>query len=95
MTKEDMLYLSGLSRIELTEAEIDRFTKEFGDILEYVARVRGLAEGVSAEPKMGIVHNVFREDKDPHESGIYTEDLLNAAPMRERGYVKVKKILEG
>jgi Asp-tRNA(Asn)/Glu-tRNA(Gln) amidotransferase C subunit len=37
--------------------------------------------------------NVMREDGRAHESGKYTEDLLNAAPDREGDYVKVKQIL--
>ncbi len=36
----------------------------------------------------------MRDDADPHEAGLYTEDLLKAAPGRDGNYVKVKKILE-
>lgn len=41
----------------------------------------------------GVGVNVMREDTEPHESGIYTEKLLSAAPQREGQYIKVKKIL--
>ncbi len=93
MTREEILHLAQLARIDLCEAEIERFTKEFSDILAYVDQVKGLAREGSLEPAVGVVHNVFREDQAPHEGGIYTDDLLAAAPMREGGYVKVKKIL--
>ena len=39
------------------------------------------------------VLNVMREDKDPHEAGLYTEKILEQAPAREGDYIKVKKIL--
>ena len=35
----------------------------------------------------------MREDSNPHEPGVYTEDLLNLAPERAGQYVKVQKIL--
>lgn len=41
----------------------------------------------------GVGVNVMREDGEPHESGLYTEKLLSAAPQREGQYIKVKKIL--
>ena len=39
------------------------------------------------------VLNVMREDVNPHESGLYTEKILEQAPTREGNYIKVKKIL--
>jgi hypothetical protein len=35
----------------------------------------------------------MREDGEPHESGIYTQKILEQAPAREKDYIKVKKIL--
>lgn len=40
-----------------------------------------------------MLKNVFREDKEPHEPGEYTEKLLKEVPEEKDGYVKVKKIL--
>ncbi len=94
MKREDIEHLATLARIELSEAEIERFSTEFDAILEYVGAVKGLAKDVPAEPALGPLSNVFREDKDPHAPGIFTEDLLNLAPDRDRGYVRVKKIID-
>lgn len=94
MKREDITHLADLARIELTEGEVERFSKEFDDILGYVDRVKGLAEGGALEPAVGAVFNVLRKDENPHESGLYTEDLLNAAPAKEGKYVRVKKIID-
>ncbi|MCH7756645.1 hypothetical protein IIC45_00975, partial [Patescibacteria group bacterium] len=40
-----------------------------------------------------LLTNVMREDKDPHESGVFTDVLLEAMPKEEKGFLKVKKIL--
>ncbi len=93
MKEEDILALGELARIELSSVEVERFSKDIEAILGYVASVRGLAEGISSEPKLGVIANVFREDENPHEPGLYTEDLLNLAPSRKGQYVEVKKIL--
>lgn len=95
MKREDILHLADLARIELTDTEIERFSKEFGAILGYVDSIKSMTQGEKVEPTIGALHNVFREDVDPHEAGIYTEDILSLAPQREKQYVKVKKILGG
>ncbi|MBX9907055.1 Asp-tRNA(Asn)/Glu-tRNA(Gln) amidotransferase subunit GatC [Patescibacteria group bacterium] len=94
MTKEEVLHLATLARIELSPEEIVRFGTDFDAILSYVARIKDLAGSDTSTPHLGVVHNVFREDADPHEPGLYTESLLAAAPTREKEYIKVKKILE-
>ena len=48
---------------------------------------------VYMKKEAGEVRNVFREDKDPHLPGEFTEDLLAEAPRRQDNFVKVKKIL--
>ena len=51
-----------------------------------------MKEGVTTD-KNNTMRNVMREDANPHESGIYTEKMLEQAPAREGNYIKVKKIL--
>ena len=41
----------------------------------------------------GIPMSVMREDDKPHESGIFTDELIKLAPRSEKNRVKVKKIL--
>lgn len=93
MKREDIIALADLARIELSDAEIERFSKEFDDILEYVSEIKGLA-GTSVELAVGKLFNVFREDVDPLPAGAYTEALLEAAPVRDGRYLKVKKVLK-
>ena len=91
--KEDIEKLAELSRMEVSEKEVDKFSKDIEAILEYVDELK---EIVAEEPvrEAGTLRNVMRADEKPHEKGLYTEALLNAAPDREKNYFKVKKILE-
>lgn len=90
--KKEIEELGALARIKLTDKEIEGFQKEFGDILSYISELSVIARK-EKEPKAGTVYNVLREDENPHESGVYTDDLLQEMPQSENGYLKVKKIL--
>lgn len=94
MDKEGIKKLAKLSRLEIQEKEVTEYSQKISDILEYIDLLKGAADG-NDDLIMGDIENrnIIREDKNPHESGIYTEDLLEAAPAKENHFVKVKKIL--
>ena len=78
--------------ISLSEKEM--FLKDMGSILEYVDQIKKVAgemKGVSIEGDAPV--NVFREDENCHKTGEFTEILVGAAPKKENGRIKVKKIL--
>lgn len=97
MDKDKVLALAKLARIEISDSEAESLSKEFDAILGYVGEVKKLADPSQPSPKLGEgkggVYNIMREDNNPHESGIYTEKILNEAPDREGDYIRVKKIL--
>lgn len=84
--------LAALSRIEVSEAEKDILAKDMESIIGYVSQIQ---EAVSQAPEKeaGELRNVMREDKDPHASGAYTDEIMAEVPEKENGYVKVKQIL--
>jgi len=89
---EEIDKLAKLARLEIPAEEKETLRKEVGEILEYVGQIQKLSP--QEPPKeAGIIHNVFRDDKNPHQTGEFTEALLANAPEKEGGYIKVKKIL--
>ncbi|MCR4284003.1 MAG: Asp-tRNA(Asn)/Glu-tRNA(Gln) amidotransferase subunit GatC [Parcubacteria group bacterium] len=91
---EEVEKLAKLARIEITDREKEQFQKEIGSILDYVSELK---EAPSAEKEIiKKLENVnkLREDINPHETGIYSRELLEGAPRSEKGFVKVKKIFE-
>lgn len=93
MKKEELEHLSHLSRIALSPEETKGFLEDFEHILEYVAQVENVSFDGDATPEVGAHHSVFREDRNPHEGGIYTDDLLKSAANIEEKSIVVKKIL--
>ncbi len=93
MEKKDVEHLAKLSRIAITDEEATALAGEITSILGYVSEIDSITGKRPEVKEVGALNNVMREDEDPHEPGIYTEDLLSAAPERDGQYVKVKKIL--
>ena len=91
--REDVEKLAKLVRIKIDKKEAEKLTKDLESIVGYVSRIKEVSVSPGDEPSIGKLYNVMREDKDPHESGVYSERLLNEVPQREDKYVKVKKIL--
>jgi aspartyl/glutamyl-tRNA(Asn/Gln) amidotransferase C subunit len=86
--------LGGLARIELTDEEAEGFARDVSKILGYVSEVSKITGDISPDKVPGVLVNVMRDDEEPHEAGIYTEDLLKTAPLRRGAYIEVKKILD-
>ncbi|OGZ10580.1 MAG: hypothetical protein A3D67_01855 [Candidatus Lloydbacteria bacterium RIFCSPHIGHO2_02_FULL_51_22] len=95
MDKKEIARLASLARIKITDEEIPRIAENLARVVEYVSEIQraDIVESVALTPTAGTLHNVMREDTSPHETGLYTEAILENAPVREGDYIKVKKIL--
>ena len=93
ITPEEVNKLAVLSRLELSQAEKASFATEIDSILGYVGQITKV-QASSGEKTTPTLRNVFRADDNAHESGMYTEAILNEAPRREGDYIKVKKIIQ-
>ena len=93
ITLEEIEKLANLSRIAVTSEEKEQLRKDMESILGYVEQVNKVSADLVLEKEELLLCNVMRSDDNPHESGVFTETLLQAAPQREGQYIKVKKIL--
>ena len=89
---KDVERLAGLARIAVSGTEKEILRHDLEEILAYVSQVTKVVADIG-EPVAGELRNVMREDGAPHESGIFTEDILKQAPGREGNRILVKKIL--
>jgi aspartyl-tRNA(Asn)/glutamyl-tRNA(Gln) amidotransferase subunit C len=79
---EDVRHVASLARIDLDDGEIERFTEQFGDILEYFEALEEVPE-VEREAELT---NVMRPDEV--REGLTQEEALRNAPETEDGYFK-------
>jgi aspartyl-tRNA(Asn)/glutamyl-tRNA(Gln) amidotransferase subunit C len=92
ITKEEVLHVAALARLELDTAAIDTFAAQIGDILAYVETLNGVDTGGVAPTSHAIsLTNAFREDTlRPH---LDTAAALANAPEKEDGSFLVPKII--
>ncbi len=72
ITRENVLHVAKLARLELTEAEIDRMQRDLDGILEYVDQLSELdTTDVPATTQVAVVAAPFRGDEPrpslPHD----------------------------
>ncbi len=82
-----------LSRLQLSDAEVDEFTHQLSAVLGYMEKLNEL-DTTDVEPLAHClpITNVFREDKIKESLG--TEKTLANAPQRDGDFFKVPKILD-
>jgi aspartyl-tRNA(Asn)/glutamyl-tRNA(Gln) amidotransferase subunit C len=88
ITREQVVHVARLARLDLTEDELERLTGELGAILDAVSKVSelDLADVPPTSHPLDLV-NVWDED-EPHEP-LPLEDVLRNAPSAENGMFKV------
>ena len=91
ITVKDVEHVAKLARLELTEAEKEKFATQLGDVLKYVEQMNEV-DTSSVEPMAHAVDfvNVMRDDVVKHEQT--KEELMKNAPDEEDGFFKVPKI---
>lgn len=93
LTNEDVLKLAKLSRLHLTDEEVEKFKSEITAILGYVEQLQNIdLEGVEPTYQVTGLSNTTRKD-EVVDYGVTPEQLLKNAPKIERGSIKVKRML--
>lgn len=91
ISTDDVKHVAKLARLELTEDEINKYSKQLGDILKYVEKMNEVdTTGVEPMPHAIPVYNVMREDVVKYEET--KEELMANAPFEEDGFFRVPKI---
>jgi aspartyl-tRNA(Asn)/glutamyl-tRNA(Gln) amidotransferase subunit C len=88
ISRDDVLHVARLARLELTDDEVERFTEQLSAILEAVAKVSELdLSDVEPTAHPLDVVNVWADD-EPHPC-LSVEDALANAPDTHAGFFKV------
>ena len=88
ITRDEVLHVARLARLELSDDEVTRFQEQLSAILEAVSKVSelDLSDVPPTSHPLDLV-NAWAED-EPHES-LPIEDVLRNAPAAERDLFRV------
>lgn len=93
ISRDDVLHLAQLSKLELADSEIDGLQTDISNILGYVEQLNKLdTTGVEPTYQVTGLSNVWRDDKII-DYGISREELLARSPKVVDFQVEVPKVL--
>ncbi len=92
ITKEELIHVSEVARLKLTDAEIDLFTKQVGDIIDWFNELSSIdTKDVAPSFHPLTTVNVTREDKT--EKCFNKEETFSNTEHKEDGYFKGPRIV--
>jgi aspartyl-tRNA(Asn)/glutamyl-tRNA(Gln) amidotransferase subunit C len=93
LTRDDVLKLAKLAKLELTEDEIKEYSKELTEILHYVEQLKQIdTDQLKPTNQVSGLINVTRDD-EVVDYGYNPSDLLQNVPQVEADQIKVKRMI--
>lgn len=93
LSKGQVEHVARLARVGLTDDDIERFSHQLSDVLDYFDRLRQVdTENVPPTSHTLPLHNVMREDEPQPACDV--ADILDNAPDVEDDRIRVRAILE-
>ena len=97
LSQKEVQHIAGLARITLSDEEIKKFQHDLGKVFDYFEILKEVdAENVHPMTHSVLLMNIKREDQfarwrtKTNHDGQY---LIDMAPAKKNGYLKVKSIL--
>lgn len=94
ISRDTVLHIARLARLELAEAEVDAYQRDLSQILGYVAQLDEL-DTSNVEPTSHAVPTAMRFREDAAEPRLTRDEVLSNAPASEDGMFRVPKVVEG
>jgi aspartyl-tRNA(Asn)/glutamyl-tRNA(Gln) amidotransferase subunit C len=93
LTRDDVKRIAELARLELTNEELDLYTRQLGDILAYVEQIRSL-DTAGVAPTSQVLNRPVDRDDVP-DATLSRPELLGNAPDAavEAGLFKVPRVI--
>jgi len=93
LTRDDILKLAQLARLDLSDNELEQFRQEISAILGYVEQLQAVdLTGFKPTNQVTGLTNVMRADV-VIDYGTSPTELLKNAPATLDGHIKVKRML--
>ena len=93
LSRDDVLKLAQLARLDLTGDEVEEYSRELTSILHYVEHLQGVdVDGLEPTNQVTGLTNVTRKD-EVKGYGYDPKDLLKNVPHVENEEIKVRRMI--
>ncbi len=93
ITKDTVLHVAELSRLEFKEDELDKLTEQLGNIIDYIENLNKL-DTSKVDPTYHVLELSTPLRKDVVEPWLSNDEALRNSPRREDEYFVVPKVIE-
>ncbi|TDI91408.1 MAG: Asp-tRNA(Asn)/Glu-tRNA(Gln) amidotransferase subunit GatC [Candidatus Dadabacteria bacterium] len=93
ISKDDIIKVSELARLEFNEEELEKFTEQLGKILEYIEQLNELNTD-NVEPTSHVLDSSTPLREDKVVEWLSTEEVLKNAPESEDDFFVVPQVIE-
>jgi aspartyl-tRNA(Asn)/glutamyl-tRNA(Gln) amidotransferase subunit C len=98
LTREDIRHLSRLARLELSEEEYERYSKQLTSVVGYVEQLQKVpTEGIQAVRGVSGMDTILAADilrSADDLCAISTDSLVAGAPLSDGKYLEVRAVLD-
>ena len=92
VSKEEILHIANLARLDLNDNEVDKYIENLQDILNFANIVNNApVEGLDITIGANEAKNIFRKDEIKRFED--TESLLQNAETKEQNMFKIPKVI--
>lgn len=91
ITKEEVLRIAKLARLELTEDEIIKMQKDLSSILDYFDVLKKAPKITATSNEQRKIKNNLRLDEVIRSESI--DEIISEFPDKKDNYIKVKQVL--
>jgi aspartyl-tRNA(Asn)/glutamyl-tRNA(Gln) amidotransferase subunit C len=93
LSRDDVLKLAKLARLDLSESEIEEYKTELSSILDYVDKLKNVdVNGLEPTNQVSGLKNIMRKDV-VKDYGYDPLELLKNVPNVEENQLKVKRMI--
>ena len=93
INREEVRYIAHLARLELSKEEEEKFSRQLGEILAYVDKLKEVdTRSVRPTSHVFTLKNIFREDE--RKDSLPVEEALRNAPQQRRTQFQVPRVIE-
>ena len=93
LTRKEVIHIAKLARLELSDAELERYQHQLSSILEYADRLKAL-DTSDIPPTSSVLPARSRFREDIPAKSLPVDKLLQNAPHAEKDQFKVPPALE-
>ena len=93
ISRKEVLHIARLARLGLTDAEVDRLSRQLSDLLENFKTLQQVdTSGIPPTAQPNTLQNVLKADKA--KPSLKQSDVLANAPCRDGDFFRVRAVLE-